>query len=170
MEPAPPLIVSRCGEAPAKGAAPAPGAASAPDAAQIPLPKLTGRVVDTADLLAPSEEAALTRKSVELERATGHQLVIVTLPSLDGRDIEQVGLALGNGWGIGRKEADDGVLLIVAPKERRVRIEVGCGLESTLTDAEAGTIIQQTILPRFREAEMPKGIAAGAEAIIREIS
>lgn len=136
----------------------------------MPLPPLTGRVVDIADLLTPAEEAALTRKSADLERATGHQFVIVTLPSLDGRSIEQVGLALGNGWGIGREDADDGVLLIVAPNERRVRIEVGCGLETTLTNAEADSIIQQTILPRFREARMPMGIAAGAEAIIREIS
>lgn len=163
MEPAPPLVLSACGGPPVSGP-PAAGAA------QIPLPPLTGRVMDTANLLAPAEEAALTERSANLERATGHQFVIVTLPSLEGRSIEQVGLVLGNGWGIGRKGEDDGVLLIVAPKERLVRIEVGCGLETMLTDAEADTIIQQTILPRFREAEMPKGIAAGAEAILSEIS
>jgi uncharacterized protein len=161
MVPAPPLVVSGCGETPAPRAR---------SAAQIPLPPLTGRVMDTANLLTSADEAALTARSADLEKATGHQFVIVTLPSLDGRSIEKVGLALANGWGIGRKDADDGVLLIVAPTERKVRIEVGCGLETTLTDGEADTIIQQTILPRFRKAEMPKGIAAGAEAIIREIS
>ncbi len=161
VEPAPPLVRTACGGVPAKAAAQVP---------PIALPSLTGRVVDAANLLTSADEAALSRKSAVLEGATGHQFVIVTLPSLDGRSIEQVGLALGNGWGIGRKGANDGVLLLVAPNERRVRIEVGCGLETTLTDAEADTIIQQTILPRFRKAEMPKGIAAGAEAIIREIS
>lgn len=165
-------MVLPCGGAPARHAlAPAPALdAATSGAAPKPLPALTGRVVDNAGLLSPDQQAALTRKSADLERATGHQFVIVTLPSLDGLSIEQVGLRLGKGWGIGRKDADDGVLLIVAPNERKVRIEVGCGLETTLTDAEADTIIQQTILPRFREAEMPKGIAAGAEAIIREIS
>jgi uncharacterized protein len=139
-------------------------------AAPVPLPRLTGRVVDNANLLTPAEAAALTRKSAELERGTGHQFVIVTLPSLEGRSIEQVGLTLGNAWGIGRAEASDGVLLIVAPQEREVRIEVGCGLEAALTHAEALDIIRKTILPHFRKAEMPKGIAAGTEAIIREIS
>jgi len=126
--------------------------------------------VDNANLLNSATEAALARRSAELEKATGHQFVIVTLPSLNGHSIEQTGLALGNGWRIGRKGYDDGVLLIVAPRERRVRIEVGCGLEKTLTDQESATIIQQTILPHFRKGKFPEGIAAGSDAVIREIS
>lgn len=142
-----------------------------PSAAQAPrdLPALTGRVVDNANLLAADREALLTWALAETERATKHQFVVVTLPSLGGEPIEQVGLALGIGWGIGRKGHDDGVLLIVAPNERRVRIEVGNGLVKTLTNAEADAIIQQRILPRFRNGNMAGGILMGSAAIIREI-
>ncbi|MGK6353753.1 TPM domain-containing protein [Sphingomonas sp. DT-207] len=143
------------------------GKAAAPPFAP---PALTGRVVDNADLLAPAEEAALADKSAALESATGHQFVIVTLPSLDGRSIEEVGLALGNGWGIGRKEADDGVLLVVAPNEQKVRIEVGCGLEAALTDDEAKAILDTEVLPRFGKGQMVEGIEAGSRSIIREIT
>lgn len=110
------------------------------------------------------------RRSAALQKATGRQFVVVTLPSLQGRSIEQVGLALGNGWQIGRKGVDDGVLLIVAPTERKVRIEVGCGLEAALTDRESETIIQKTVLPRFRQGRMAQGIATGSDAILREIN
>lgn len=134
------------------------------------LPALTGRVVDNADLLSPEQEAALTKKSAALEARTGHQFVIVTLPSLEGKTIEQVSLGLGNGWKIGRKGHDDGVLLVVAPNERKVRIEVGFGLENTLTDEAASKIIQDVILPEFREARMPQGISKGADAIIARVS
>lgn len=133
------------------------------------LPALTGRVVDNADLLTADREALLVSALAETERLTKHQFVVVTLPTLAGKPIEQVGLSLGNGWGIGRKGYDDGVLLIVAPKERKVRIEVGCGLEGALTDEEATAIIEQRILPRFRGGNMAGGILAGSAAIIREI-
>lgn len=133
------------------------------------LPALTGRVVDNANLLTADREALLVSALAETERLTKHQFVVVTLPTLSGKPIEQVGLALGNGWGIGRKGHDDGVLLIVAPKERKVRIEVGCGLESALTDEEAAAIIEERILPRFRGGNMAGGILAGSAAIIREI-
>lgn len=151
---------------------PAPAGAATVDAtasAPFPLPRLTGRVVDNADLLTPDQERQLTDALAVTERRTGHQLVVVTLPTLDGRAIEKVGLTLGNGWGIGRKGHDDGVLLIVAPTERQVRIEVGCGLEATLTDAEAGQIIARRILPAFRKGAMAAGIFRGSAAILREI-
>ncbi len=150
--------------------------AAAPATIRVPsppvfkLPALTGRVVDNADLLAQDRKALLTWALTETQRATQHQLVVVTLPSLNGTSIEQMGLALGNGWGIGRKGHDDGVLLLVAPNERKVRIEVGRGLEKTLTDAEAAAIIQQRILPRFRRGAMAAGILSGSAGIIREIS
>src|SRR6185436_8797753 len=89
------------------------------------LPALTGRVVDMADLLSPGEEAALTRRLAALERRTSDQLVIVTTRSLGGRSIEEYGLRLGNGWHIGQRGRDNGVLLIVAPREHLTRIEVG---------------------------------------------
>ena len=143
--------------------------AQAVTASPDPLPALTGRVVDNADLLTPDQEARLADALAATEARTGHQFVVVTLPSLKGRSIEQVGWRLGYGWGIGRKGHDDGVLLIVAPHERKVRIEVGCGLEQTLTDQEAQAIIEQRILPAFRKRAMAAGIFRGSAAIIREI-
>ncbi len=141
-----------------------------PVAAPIALPSLTGRVVDNANLLAADREALLTWALAETERETKHQFVVVTLPDLSGQPIEKMGLALGNGWGIGRKAHNDGVLLIVAPNERKVRIEVGKGLEKVLTNAEADAIIQQRILPRFRTGNMAGGILMGSAGIIREIA
>ena len=138
-------------------------------ASKTALPALTGRVVDDANLLAPKQEARLAAQSAELEKTTGHQLVVVTIPSLHGRDIATFGVDLGRRWGIGRKDIDDGVLLIVAPNERKARIEVGYGLEKALRDEEAGRILRDAILPAFRAGDMPKGIAAGVDGIIREI-
>ena len=89
------------------------------------------------NLLSPAEEAQLTTELAALERRTSDQLVIVTVPSLNGRTIEAFGLALGNHWRIGQRGKDNGVLLIVAPAERKVRIEVGYGLEAILTNARA---------------------------------
>lgn len=132
-------------------------------------PPLTGRVVDNAELLSPAAEARLTTELAELERRTGHQLVVATLPDLQGYEIEEYGYQLLRAWGIGRKEEDDGVILIVAPNERAVRIEVGYGLEPVLTDALSRLIIERQILPAFREGEFERGVVAGAEAIARQI-
>lgn len=126
---------------------------------------LSGRVVDDADLLPPDAEQALTAKLGLIEEATTDQLVVVTLPSLGGKPIETVGLELGNGWGIGQKQKDNGVLLIVAPGERTVRIEVGCGLEGLLTDERAAEIVEQTLVPHFRAGEFQAGIQARVDAI-----
>ncbi|WP_448660175.1 TPM domain-containing protein [Sphingomonas sp. CJ99] len=139
------------------------------DTEPLVLPPLSGWVVDEAELLDPEREASLTTGLAALEADGGHQLVVVTLASLAGRTIEEWGLRLGNGWGIGREDHDDGVLLIVAPNERRVRIEVGCGLERAMTDAEAKRIIDDAIVPAFDNGDYPAGILAGAAAIIAEI-
>lgn len=133
-------------------------------------PALTGRVVDAADLLPGAQEAALAERLAAVEAKTKHQFVIVTVTSLGAHSIEDYGLALGNFWGIGRAEADDGVLLIVAPNERKTRIEVGHGLETALTDAEAAHIIETDILPQFRQGRIADGIVAGGTSIIREIA
>ena len=132
-------------------------------------PKLTGRVVDGADLLSPADEAALTEKLQALEQASSRQLVVATVPDLQGYEIEDYGYRLGRAWGIGQSEADNGTILIVAPNARKVRIEVGYGLEGIITDGLSALIIQNQILPRFRENDYPGGINAGADAIIQQL-
>jgi uncharacterized protein len=133
-------------------------------------PQLTGRVVDQAGILSPQTEAALTAKLEALERDTQRQLVVVTLPSLQGYEIEEYGYQLGRAWGIGREREDDGVLLIVAPNERRVRIEVGYGLEPVLTDALSSVILSERVLPRFRNGDIEGGVVSGADALIEQLS
>ena len=129
-------------------------------------PKLTGRVVDQADLLTPAQEADLSAKSEALEKTSGRQFVIATVRSLEGRTIEDYGYRLGREWGIGSEQKDDGVILLVAPQERKVRIETGYGARVFLTDAVSSLIIRNSILPRFRDNDMAGGIAAGAGQII----
>jgi uncharacterized protein len=141
------------------------GAAAAND--NKPLPALTGRVVDGADLLPPKDEARLADRLAALEKSTSDQLVVVTLPSLDGEPIEAFALRAGRGWGIGRKGVNNGVLLIVAPLEKRVRIEVGSGLEGLLTDEKAWFIIRDQILPRFQQGAYEQGIDAGVNRLIQ---
>lgn len=140
-------------------------AAGLPAHAELAFPALTGRVVDGADLLSAGQERELTDRLAALEAETTDQLVVVTLPSLQGVEIEEFGYQLGRHWGIGQAGKDNGVLLIVAPNERKVRIEVGYGLEGTLTDALARVIIDTAILPRFRANDMAGGIVAGANDI-----
>lgn len=133
-------------------------------------PKLTGRVVDNANILSPATEQALTQKLEALETSTGRQLVVATLPSLQGYEIEDYGYQLGRAWGIGSEKTDDGALLIVAPAEKKVRIEVGYGLEPVLTDGLSSVIIQTAILPKFRDGDMEAGIVAGTDALIQQLS
>ena len=128
-------------------------------------PKLTGRVVDNANLLDPAQEQALTAKLQAIEDQSGRQVVVATLPDLQGYDIADYGYQLGRDWGIGQKEQNNGALLIVAPNERKVRVEVGYGLEGILTDAMSSIIIQRAILPRFKSNDYPGGIAAGVDEI-----
>jgi uncharacterized protein len=133
-------------------------------------PVLTGRVVDGANMLSPAVEASLDAKLAALEAQTGRQLVIATLPSLQGYEIEDYGYQLGRSWGIGEAKANTGVLLIVAPGERKVRIEVGYGLEPILTDALTSTILQGQVLPRFKVGDMEGGVVAGADAIAAQLA
>jgi uncharacterized protein len=142
---------------------------AAPLAAQPQFPELTGRVVDNADILTPEAEAALTAKLEALETQTQRQLVVATVPDLQGYDISDYGYQLGRAWGLGDAERNDGALLLVAPNDRKVRIEVGYGLEGYLTDALSALIIQNAILPRFRENDYPGGIMAGTDAIIAQL-
>ncbi|HTX49025.1 MAG TPA: TPM domain-containing protein [Caulobacteraceae bacterium] len=143
---------------------------SAPAALADPtFPALTGRVVDDAHILSPQTQSDLTAKLAALEAKTGRQLVVVTLPSLQGYEIEDYGYQLGRAWGIGQKGQNNGVLFIVAPNEHKVRIEVGYGLEGTITDALSSQILQTDVLPKFRSGDMEGGVVAGADALIAQL-
>ena len=139
-------------------------------AAAPAFPPLTGRVVDQANVLDASVRSRLDDKLSGLEAKTTTQLVVVTLASLQGYDIADYGYQLGRQWGIGQKGSNNGVLLIVAPSERKVRIEVGYGLEGDLTDAVTRLIIANAILPRFRTGDYAGGIERGADDIIQVLS
>ncbi len=136
-------------------------------AAAPKFPALTGRVVDDAGILDTSTTIQLTDMLAAHERATGQQLVVVTLASLQGYTIEDYGYQLGRYWGIGQKGKNTGALLIVAPKEHKVRIEVGYGLEGTLTDATSRTIIENDILPNFKRGDFDAGVSAGTRSILQ---
>jgi len=137
-----------------------------PAVAEPKFPELTGRVVDDAGLLTYPEEVAITADLKALEDKSSDQVVVVTLPSLQGYTIEDFGYQLGRHWGIGTERFDNGVILIVASNERKVRIEVGRWLEGTLTDALSKIIIENGILPRFREGDFGGGIKDGVRDII----
>lgn len=136
----------------------------------LDFPALSGSVVDTAGLLNAVEERRLTEQLARHESETSNQVVVVTLPSLQGTTIEDFGYQLGRHWGIGQEGRDNGVLLIVAPDERKVRIEVGYGLEGDLPDAIAKAIIEQEILPAFRSGDYPRGIAVGVNSVLAAIA
>ena len=138
--------------------------------AALTFPPLTGRVVDQAGVLDAAAEARLATKLADLESKTGTQLVVATLNSLQGTDIADFGYQLGRHWGIGQKGKNNGALLIVAPTERKVRIEVGYGLEGTLTDAVTRLIIDNAVLPRFRTGDFAGGIERGTDDLIQLLS
>jgi uncharacterized protein len=129
-------------------------------------PELTGRVVDSARLLSAADIAQITADLAALEAKSSDQLVVATIPDLQGYPIEDFGYRLGRAWRIGQGGVNNGVLLIVAPNERKVRIEVGRGLEPQLTDALSALIIQNAILPAFRRGDWAGGIKAG----VRDVS
>ncbi|MDO7836040.1 TPM domain-containing protein [Sphingobium sp. HBC34] len=121
-------------------------------------------VVDAANLLDPAQEQALSARLIAQKKASGRSLVVATIPDLQGYDIADYGYRLGRAWGIGNKDSN-GAVLIIAPKERKVRIEVGYGLEGVLTDALSSQIVRNAIAPRFKAGDMPGGINAGVDEI-----
>ena len=133
-------------------------------------PPLTGRVVDQAKLLSPAQTVDLTSKLAALEAGTGRQLVVATVPSLQGRTIEDYGYRLGRTWAIGQKGKDDGVILLVAPNERKVRIETGYGARVFVTDAVSSVIIRDAITPKFKAGDMGGGIVAGTDQLVQFMS
>ena len=145
--------------------------AAAPAAALAQtFPPLSGRVVDQANILSPAVEADLTARLAAVEQRSGAQIVVATVPSLQGYEIEDYGYRLGRAWGIGQADNDDGVVFLVAPNERRVRIEVGYGLEPVLTDAMSSVILQERVLPRFRDGDIEGGVVAGVDGVISQVS
>lgn len=130
------------------------------------LPALTGRVVDGANIIPAETRNAIESKLADLESKSGIQLVVATVASLEGQEIEPYANELFRSWKLGQKTKNNGVLLLVAPNERRVRIEVGYGLEGTLTDALSKVIIANAITPRFKTGDFSGGISRGVEDII----
>lgn len=129
----------------------------------------TAPVVDAANIIDPATEAELTSKLDAFEQANQRQFVVATVPDLQGYDIADYGYQLGRHWGLGDAENNDGIILLVAPNERRVRIEVGYGLEAIIPDGLAYDIVEGEIVPRFKAGDMTGGIVAGADAIIRHL-
>jgi len=133
-------------------------------------PALTGRVVDDAGILSSDTKTGLTEKLAALEQKTSRQLVVVTVPSLQGYEISDYGYQLGRAWGIGQAKLNNGILFLVAPNEHKTRIEVGYGLEPIITDAFSSVVIQTQVLPKFRSGDFNGGVVAGANALIEQLS
>lgn len=133
------------------------------------VPPLTGRVVDLAHVLTTSTVESLTARLTAHEEQSGNQVAVLTIPSLEGESLEEFTHRVATTWKLGRKGTDNGVLLLVAIKERKVRIEVGYGLEGVLTDIRSAQIIRNEIVPRFRAGDMPGGVVEGINAILKTI-
>jgi len=137
--------------------------------AEPTFPKLTSRVVDGANILSSTTKKSLQNMLEKLEKKSSNQLVVVTLKSLEGYDIADFAYRLGRHWGIGQKKKNNGVLFIIAPKERKARIDVGYGLEGVLSDALCSVILQDRVVPYFKRGDFNKGVLEGAKAIIGAI-
>lgn len=144
-------------------------AAISPAVAAPTYPALTGRVVDDAHILQPAEIAALTAKLANFETQSQRQIVVATVPSLGGNEIEEYANGLFRAWGIGNKQRNDGLLLVIAPTEHKVRIEVGYGLEGIMTDALSSIIIRHDLAPRFKAGDYAGGINAATDDLITQL-
>ncbi len=132
---------------------------------QAALPALTGRVVDRAGILSPQEEESLTRKLESIENQTSVQFVVATIPSLEGEPIEDYSIRLAEEWKIGQAGLDNGAIILVVPSERRIRIEVGYGLEPVIPDGLAGRIIRERVAPAFQVENYYQGLLAAVEGL-----
>ncbi len=135
----------------------------------LEVPKLQSRVTDLAGILAPAQAAALEAKLEELERTDSTQIAVLIIPSLEGEVLEDFSMRVAEAWRLGQKGRDNGALLLIAMKERKVRIEAGYGLEPKLTDAKARQIIETQILPHFRQGDFNGGVDAGITAMIQVV-
>lgn len=141
----------------------------APAANALDVPKLQGRVNDYAGMISPQTKSSLEQQLKALEETDSTQIVIVTIPSLQGEVLEVFSIKIAEAWKIGQKGKDNGVILLVSKNDRKIRIEVGRGLEGTLTDLQAGRIIDYVITPRFKEGNFDGGFSGGISAIIAAI-
>lgn len=131
------------------------------------VPYLSGRVNDYAQILSPETFSALTERLKAHEERTGDQIVALTIPTIDGESIEDFATRVFDDWKLGQKEKDNGILILVVPNDRKMRIEVGYGLEGTLTDGTAGQIIRTIMTPKFRAGDYNGGIMDGSLAVIK---
>jgi uncharacterized protein len=143
--------------------------ASASFAAALDVPALRGRVNDYAGVMSQEQRRSLETQLAQFEQETGHQVAVLTIPTLEGEDIEGFSIRVAESWKIGKKGFDNGVILVVAVKDRRLRLEVGYGLEGVLPDATAKTITSNYIVPRFRSQDYAGGIIAGIDAVLKVI-
>jgi uncharacterized protein len=135
-------------------------------AADVPVPPLTARVIDQTGTLSPTEQAALTARLADLEARKGSQIAVLMVATTEPDTVEQYGIRVAEAWKLGRKGVDDGAILIVAKDDRKLRIEVGYGLEGAMPDAIAKRIVREDIAPRFRSGDYAGGISAGVERMI----
>jgi uncharacterized protein len=125
-----------------------------------------GPVLDLADIFPTADETALNQRLTDYWASSGNAVVVVSVESLDGQPIEEYATGLFNEWGIGDSKTDRGLLVLVAPNERKVRIEVGCGLEGTISDALASRVIQSKMIPEYRNGQLEEGTMGGVDALI----
>ena len=135
----------------------------------LDLPPLRGYVNDSANMIPAATELKLEQYLEKFERSDSTQLVVLTLPTLDGEEIADTAIRVATNWQLGQQDKDNGLLLLIAKQERKIRIEVGSGLEGGLTDLLAGRIIDQEISPRFRQGNIPEGVIAGVLAMTEAV-
>jgi len=145
--------------------APAPGRAAEKEPA---VPRLEDRVTDLAQVFSAERKKRLIDELAAYEKETSHQIAVLTVPSLAGEGLEAFSLRVANAWGLGQKDKDNGILLVLAMKERQVRIEVGKGLESTISDERAQEIIQSEMVPAFRQGNYVEGLEKGAHRLMQD--
>ena len=146
----------------------APAAALQQPSSHLPA-RPAGPVHDGANVIAPADEAQLDARLRAYNQATGRAVIVATVPSLDGQEIEPYANALARAWDIGGKETENGVLFLIAPNDRKLRIETSRGLDERMTDIMSGRIIRDVVVPRFKAGDMSGGIVAGTDAIIKQL-
>jgi uncharacterized protein len=133
--------------------------------AALDVPPLTGRVVDNAEMIPPAAEREITAYLQSVEESTGAQIAVLTVPALDGEVLEDYSIRVVDQWGLGAADRDNGVLLLVAAAEKKIRLEVGYGLEGVLTDAKSGLIIREIMQPHFQRGNFDRGILEAVQVI-----